>query len=97
MAKFRSKVIEIEAVQFTGENYEDVQELAHNGRHPLFFQVDEEDRGEDPEIIAQVYDKLHSTWVGVKKDQWIIKGLKGEFYPCDNEVFEAKYEPVGSG
>ena len=25
---------------------------------------------------------------------WIIKGVKGEFYPCDPEIFEATYEPV---
>lgn len=23
---------------------------------------------------------------------WIIKGVKGEFYPCKNDVFEATYE-----
>jgi hypothetical protein len=25
---------------------------------------------------------------------WIIKGVKGEFYPCDPGVFEATYEPA---
>lgn len=25
---------------------------------------------------------------------WIIKGVKGEFYPCKPEIFEATYEPV---
>ena len=23
---------------------------------------------------------------------WIIKGVKGEFYPCKNDIFEATYE-----
>lgn len=23
---------------------------------------------------------------------WIIKGIKGKFYPCDNETFEATYD-----
>lgn len=26
---------------------------------------------------------------------YIIKGLKGEFYPCKPDIFEATYEPVG--
>lgn len=26
---------------------------------------------------------------------WIIKGVKGEFYPCKPDIFEATYEPVG--
>jgi hypothetical protein len=23
---------------------------------------------------------------------WIIKGIKGEFYPCKNDIFEATYD-----
>lgn len=47
-----------------------------------------------PDIIAAVYDYLHESWVGVAKYQYIVCGMKGEFYPCDPEVFEAKYEEV---
>jgi hypothetical protein len=25
---------------------------------------------------------------------WIIKGVKGEVYPCNPDIFEATYEPV---
>jgi hypothetical protein len=25
---------------------------------------------------------------------WIIKGVKGEFYPCKPDIFEATYEPL---
>lgn len=25
---------------------------------------------------------------------WIIRGIKGEFYPCKPDIFEATYEPV---
>ena len=27
---------------------------------------------------------------------WIIKGVKGEFYPCKNDVFKQTYESVES-
>jgi hypothetical protein len=27
---------------------------------------------------------------------WIIKGVKGEFYPCKPDIFEATYERVES-
>lgn len=27
---------------------------------------------------------------------WIIKGVKGEFYPCKPDIFEATYEPIAS-
>jgi len=26
-------------------------------------------------------------------DDWIIKGVKGEIYPCKPDIFEATYEP----
>lgn len=88
--RFKTKPFEIEAVQFTGDNFDEVKEMAGD----KFWPVEEQDRGDDPDIIAEVMDDLHSTWVGVKKDQWIIKGQKGEFYPCDPEIFAAKYEPI---
>ena len=25
---------------------------------------------------------------------WIIKGVKGEFYPCRSDIFKETYEPV---
>lgn len=25
---------------------------------------------------------------------WIIKGVKGEFYPCKPDIFDATYDPV---
>ena len=25
---------------------------------------------------------------------WVIKGVKGEFYPCKPDIFEATYDPT---
>jgi hypothetical protein len=94
MARYKSKPAEIDAVLFTGENIDEVQEFCLVDSPSFFQPVDEEDRADDPEIVAQVWDKLHSTWVGVKTGQYIIKGTKGEFYPCDPEVFNGKYEKI---
>ena len=86
--KFRTKPVEILAIKFDGFNYDEVNKFTEN----QFFEVDESDRGDDPDIIAEVLDVLHSTWIGVKAGQWIIQGQKGEFYPCDPETFDWKYE-----
>lgn len=45
---------------------------------------------------AVVYDDLHGTWVNLKTGQWVIRGVQGEFYPCDADVFAATYEAVES-
>lgn len=88
--KFRKKPIVIEAIQFTGENFEEIEEFTGGN----FLPVDPFDRAEDSDIIAEVWDHLHSTWVGVKAGQWIIKGVKGEFYPHDEDLFLESYEEV---
>lgn len=97
--KFRTKPFEIEAVQFTGDNVDEIVAFVGNeGDYNDYGVVIPPGPGFGltekfgDEQTAQVYDKLHSTWVGVKPTDWIIKGQKGEFYPCDTEIFEAKYE-----
>lgn len=86
MAKFKTKPFEIDAVLYEGDP------------NPLyafcgweFAMLPPDKQGE---FNAMVHDKLHETWVFVKPGQWIIRGQKGEFYPCDPEIFEAKYEAV---
>jgi hypothetical protein len=29
----------------------------------------------------------------ISPGDWIIRGIKGEFYPCKPDIFEATYEP----
>ena len=87
--RFRSKPVEIEAIQFTGNNGEEVTEFAESN----FYVLDEE-APEDPEATAAVFDKIHSTWILVYDTNWIIRGTKGEYYPCDAEVFYQKYELI---
>ena len=103
MAKFRKKPVEIEAVQFTGENaseirafvglHEDPEKKLPWKLHSFRLKVDDlfaEEHG----VIAEVWDKLHNTWVGVKQNQWIIRGIQGEYYPCDPDVFSETYEAL---
>ncbi len=85
--RYRTKPFEIEAVQFTGDSgyvkaaFPDVALKTH-----LEF-------GEYVEDI-KVWDYLQETWVKVNMFDYVIKGMKGEFYPCAAEVFEAKYEAI---
>lgn len=90
--RYRTKPFEIEAIQWTGDNEAEVQTLAPG----KFYALTENDRlnADDPDATAEVFDYLHSTWVLVFDGQWVIKGMKGEFYPCDDEVFRTKYEAI---
>lgn len=90
VTRFRKKPVEVSALQWDGENVEEVRDFTE-GR---FDALDELDRKncDDPEATAQVFDVLHSTWVLVQTGDWIIKGIQGEFYPCRSDVFDATYD-----
>lgn len=100
--RYRKKPVEVDAIQWTGDNHEDVLRFAiayHPDSGPMnhFWPLDPEDAGDDPDMTAEVFDNLHSTWIGVYTGNWIIRGVRGEFYPCADDVFRATYEPVEEG
>ena len=43
-----------------------------------------------PYIVIDTLEGFHRADEG----DWIIKGVKGEFYPCKPDIFEATYEAV---
>jgi hypothetical protein len=92
--RYRKKPVVIEAVRWTGDNAGNVYELAGCDK---FDVLDEQARANcaDPDATAAVFDVLHSTWVLVYDGQWIIRGVKGEFYPCAADVFTETYELAG--
>ena len=81
--KFRKKPVVIDAVQWTGANTDEV----------LGFIVTQGSaRREGQNAIA--IDTSEGTMRAGKGD-WIIKGVKGEYYPCKPDIFAATYEPAG--
>jgi hypothetical protein len=93
---YRKLPVEIEAVQFTKQNdAENLRELVDFTSNKFIYIYPNDNFG--PDIKAAVYDYLHDTWVGVKEGDYIIKGLKGEFYPHDEVLFPSAYEEVTDG
>lgn len=85
--KFRKKPVVIEALQWTGENIEEIKDFAGGGAviHKIF-------EGTGPEYFLQII-----TLEGVMEashGDFIIKGVNGEFYPCKPDIFEKTYELV---
>lgn len=92
MAKYyRTKPVTIQAVQFTGPH--DFGKLVDFvGEHMFQKFIYYHDDGDVPTTSYAVWDDLHRTWITVNFFDWIIKGTRGEFYPCVHDVFETKYE-----
>lgn len=87
--RFVTRRVEINALQWTGDNFEEMFEWTDGS----FKKADRTQRL-DPAFTGEVWDFLHGTWIGVKDGQWIVKGVKGEYYPCDDATFHWKYEEV---
>lgn len=88
---FRKRPIEVEAIRWTGDNEQDLTDFCGRG---YFGVIDPEDRGDDPDQTAQVLDILHSVWIPFCPGDWVIRGVKGELYPCKADVFAETYEQV---
>lgn len=91
--KFRKKPVIIEAEQFKTNN--------EVGSPNMDFIVNWINQGKEPTekhawhngtvIYIQTLEGEMRADVG----DWIIRGVKGEFYPCKPDIFEATYEKVG--
>ena len=81
--KFRKKPVVIEAMQFTDATKDQCFNFVRCNCSPCFEEG-------PPTLIIQT---LEGTMVASIGD-WIIKGIKGEFYPCKPDIFEATYDPI---
>ena len=85
MPKYRKKPLEVEAIQWTGDNLSDIVEFA--GDKVQWFKLSESDG------IRLSIDTLEGSVI-VSKDDFIIRGVVNELYICKPFVFEKTYEPV---
>ena len=90
MANYRAKPVAIEAAQWTGENIEEVSALVNIP--PDEWEMEDGEEG-PPRNQPIVLDTLQGDMT-VQVGDWIIKGVKGEFYPCKPDIFEATYAAV---
>ncbi|WP_432794493.1 hypothetical protein [Rhodococcus ruber] len=56
-----------------------------------------------PDVVARTVQDLGHCYIEIQTlegamratlDDWIIRGVKGEFYPCKHDIFTATYEAV---
>ena len=84
MPYYRKKPVVIEAVQWLGPN---------NPPHPEVVEYTdvEAPMGER----GRYYVNTLEGPLRVSPGDWIIKGIKGEHYPCKPDIFAATYEAAG--
>jgi hypothetical protein len=80
--KYRKKPVEIEAMLLTKDTLSAVVDFAQ----PAVLFIDDE-RG-----AIRLFTLEGQIWA--RSGDYVIKGIKGEFYPCRQDIFNLTYESV---
>lgn len=85
MAQYRKKPVVIEAIQFNGKNAEEIEQWSNNNvkAGPVL---------EDTLSKAHLEIETLEGTMTAQVNDYVIKGVKGEFYPCKPDIFEQTYD-----
>jgi len=83
--KFRKKPVVIEAFRLEEGGY--LPDWAN------FVTVGADINAGGNRVIYALIDTLEGV-MRANEGDWIIKGVKGELYPCKPDIFAATYEPI---
>lgn len=82
MPYYRKKPILVEARQYTGDNFLELQD----------WSADHVELSDYRDDAICVYTPEGRLWFD--EGDYVIKGACGEFYPCQKDIFEETYEKV---
>lgn len=93
MKKYRKKPVIIEAIQFNGYNPEEVRSFVGDKNCSIEYYNAAYQAGVSGIRVSILIHTLEGD-MKVSPDDYIIKGVQGEFYPCKPDIFESTYEEV---
>lgn len=84
--KYRKKPVEVEAIQWTGGNIQQIWDWG--GVSGIYGPTEE---NPDQLILTTIHGEPATARIG----DWVIaEPVPGRFYPCKPDVFAVTYEPV---
>lgn len=81
--KYKKKPVVIEAIQWTGTNIKDISKFTDSSTDQPFKRLGNE------LFIITLEGEMRADI-----NDYIIKGVKGEFYPCKPDVFKQTYVAI---
>ena len=84
MPKYRKKPVVIDAIQWTGDNIQEIWD--EFGAGAIYGPTET-----NPDWL--IIDTLEGQMLALLND-WIIRGVKNELYPCKEDIFPLTYESV---
>jgi hypothetical protein len=102
MSKYKSKPVEIEAVQVSWKNWEAVCDLVGDkiSKDNPAIAIPEEEVSDTcdevgPDYIGFWLETTHGEKAMFRHGDYVIPDARpGTFYPCKPDIFDAKYELV---
>lgn len=91
---YKKKPLVVEAIQWTGKNFDEVARFVGDDFGYKKAYEDEQERAQKyGEYTVREFDgnELIYSEQAIVGD-WIIKDVKGEFYTCKPDIFEATYD-----
>jgi hypothetical protein len=95
--KYRKKPVIIEAMQWTKSNRKELYKWAgaESEHHlPKGWRLNQKFFQNFEECIWFLVIPTPEGAMEAMEEDWIIKGVKGEYYPCKPDIFEMTYEEV---
>lgn len=90
---FKKKPVTIEAMPWTGKNMSEIKAFVGDvAKFDILDTAWEVGKG-TPYVFLSI-ETLEGT-MKAKPGDFIIKGVNGEFYPCDGKIFDKTYEWTG--
>lgn len=86
---FRKKPVNIAAIQWTGVNTEEVKAFLGKDANKCYG-ICLKDSPEKVNLVIETLEGNHTASPG----DFIIRGVKGEYYPCKPDIFEQTYEVI---
>lgn len=83
---YMKKQVVIQAMVWTGDNVDKLEEFMGKEENKNWYR----DHEETGDLYIHTLEWDHRASIG----DYIIKGVKGEFYPCKPDIFEMTYEEV---
>ena len=81
--RYRKIPIIVEAIQWNGNNFNEIYDFSSDSSSSVYY-----DNSDDLCIVT-----LEGT-MKASIDDWIIKGVNNELYPCKPSVFEKTYHSI---
>lgn len=82
---YQKKSLVVEAVQYTGDNLDEIKSFCNENICIITSRLGDA-------VIYSLYINTLEGNMHISTNDYIIKGVDGEYYPCKSDIFEMTYE-----